>query len=254
MTALFCVICALVGLCLGGVLYRLAYAFPRASYGEVLRPTCHACGAALPFAYRIPVLGVFLSQGRCPVCGEKRGVGALFAEVVFAVALVLLYVVYRATPLFFIYTFVSAVLLVLSIVDLDIKEVSHLLLLLIIAPAIALFVFSFFPDWALDPAEWWEHLIGAYAVSVPLFIVMMVTRGGVGGGDIKLMFCLGFLIGYKLVLFAFLVGIVIAAVVAVTMMCLFGKNGKYELPLVPFLSLGFLVSVLVGGEVIAALF
>jgi len=84
--------------------------------------------------------------------------------------------------------------------------------------------------------------------------VMLVSRGGVGGGDVKLMFCLGFLLGYKLVLFAFLVGIVLAAIVSIVLVLAFGKNGKYAIPLVPFLAVGALVAMVWGEVVIRLLF
>ena len=75
---------------------------------------------------------------------------------------------------------------------------------------------------------------------------MMLTGGGIGGGDVKLMFCLGFMLGYKSIVVAFLAGILLAALFSVFMMVRYGKSGRFALPLVPFLSLGFLFAVTYG--------
>lgn len=250
----FLVLFPILALFVGGLLYRFAYAYPRQSFGELLRPACHACGARLPKRYLIPIFGALLSGARCPACGEKRGVGCLLSEVTFALATFLLFFFYDLSFLFLVYLVATAVLLVLSLVDLDIKEVPHGLLLVLILLGVLLFILSFFPKVSLTGTLWWEHLVGAVAVSIPLFIIMVVSGGGVGGGDVKLMFCLGLLLGYKLVLLSFLFGIVLAALFSIALIVIYGKNGKYALPLVPFLSVGAFIAMLCGEKLISLFF
>ena len=252
MTALY-VLLPILALFLGGALYRLAYALPRRCFGEVYAPVCHSCGTRLPLVCMIPVVGTFLYKGRCPVCGEKRGAGALISEIVFAAATLLLEL-FSGISYLFPYWVTLALLLILSVVDFDIKEVPHGILLCILALGVLLFILSFFPATALTSTLWWEHLIGAFAVSLPLFIVMIVTKGGIGGGDIKLTFCLGLILGYKLAFVSFLFGIVLAAIASVVLLLAFGKNRKFALPLVAFLAVGFLFAVLWGDALISLLF
>ena len=253
MIVLVYILLPILALFVGGVLCRLAYALPRRSFGEILTPTCHACGDRLPLRCLIPIVGSLLHRGRCPVCGEKRGVSGLLSEIVFAGATLLLLLFCGVTLLTFIYLAVTALLLLLSLVDFDIREVPHGPLFGILFFGVLLFVLSFFPSVALTDTLWWEHLVGAFAVSVPFFIVGIVT-GGMGGGDIKLMFCIGLLLGYKLVLVAFFFGIILAAVVSIILVVAFGKNRKFGVPLVAFMSFGYLVAVLFGDKLIALLF
>ncbi len=250
----FLVLFPILALFVGGLLYRFAYAYPRQSFGELLRPTCHACGSLLPKRYLIPLLGTILSSARCPVCKEKRGVGCLVSELTFACVTFLLFFFYDLSFLFLVYLVAAAVLLVLSLVDLDIKEVPHGLLLVLILLGVLLFILSFFPKVSLSKILWWEHLVGAVAVSLPLFVIMVVSGGGVGGGDVKLMFCLGLLLGYKLILLSFLFGVVLAAIFSVALIVLYGKNGKYALPLVPFLSVGAFIAMISGEKLISLFF
>ena len=252
MTVLFCFLVAIVGVVFGGFLGRAAYAVPRGEYREIVAPRCPSCGRALPARCSVPVIGFFLTRARCPRCGERRGIGVFCAEILFGVCCGLLYWVYGLTYLFFVYAVLSGALLMLSLIDVDIHEAPHGLLLVILLLGVMSFVFSFF-DFALTGTNWWEHLVGAFVVSLPLFILMMVT-GGVGGGDVKLMFVLGLLLGYKLTLLGFLLGIVAAAIAAVALHFLCGKGGKYPVPLIPFLSLGAGIAVLWGEPILSALF
>lgn len=252
MTVLFCFLIALVGIVIGGFLGRASYALPRGEYREILRPKCPFCGKPLPVKYSIPLIGFFFSETRCPHCGEKRARSVFMGEILFGVACLLLYLVYHFSYLFFVYAVVAGLLLLLSLIDLDIQEAPHGLLLAILLFGVMTFVFSFF-DFSLTGTAWWEHLVGAFVISLPLFIVMMVT-GGVGGGDVKLMFVLGLLLGYKLTLIGFLIGIITAAIAAILLHFLCDKGGKYPIPLVPFLSFGAMVSLLCGNAIIELLF
>ena len=252
MTVLFCFVTAIVGILLGGVLARLAYALPREEFKGVFSPSCPSCGRALPRRCLIPVVGSILLQFKCPHCGEEQGVKTLVSELLFGAVCLLLYLVYGFHYLFFVYVAVAALLLMLSLIDLDIREIVHSLLLVILALGVMTFVFSFF-DFSQSGTVWWEHLVGAFCVSLPLLILMMAT-GGVGGGDVKLMFCLGLLLGYRLTLVCFFFGIVAAAIVSVVLRFVAGKGGKYPVPLVPFLSLGAVIALLWGNPLLALIF
>lgn len=252
MAALFYVLIALFGVVAGDILASASYALPRGEYRQILAPSCASCGKKLPLKYSIPVVGSFLTRFRCPSCGEKQGVKRLISEVVFAVVCVLLHLYYGFSYLFFLYVVLAGLLLLLSLIDLDIKEVPHSLLFAVLALGVMVFVFSFF-SFSLSGTVWWEHIVGAFVISLPLFILMMLT-GGVGGGDIKLMFCLGLLLGFKLTVLSFFFGIIVAAVTAVVLRIACGKGGKYQLPLVPFLSLGAVVALLWGNALLTAIF
>ena len=176
----------------------------------------------------------------------------LLSEVIFGVIALLLYLQYCFSYLFFLYLIAAGTLLVLSLIDLDIKEAPHGLLFIILLLGVLTFVFSFF-DFSLTGTVWWEHLIGAFVISLPLFLLMIFT-GGIGGGDVKAMFVLGLLLAYKLTIVAFFFGILAAALAAVVLHFVCDKGAKYPLPLVPFLSLGTVIAMLWGNAVLQALF
>lgn len=50
---------------------------------------------------------------------------------------------------------------------------------------------------------WWDSLLGAAIGFVVLLAIALVSKGGMGGGDIKLFALIGFVVGVKILLLAF---------------------------------------------------
>jgi leader peptidase (prepilin peptidase)/N-methyltransferase len=77
-------------------------------------------------------------------------------------------------------------------------------------------------------------------------------RGGraIGGGDIKLMAAAGLLLGWKLIILAFLVGCMIGSVIHIIRMRVAGADRM--LAMGPYLSLGILLAILWGDTWIQA--
>ena len=83
-----------------------------------------------------------------------------------------------------------------------------------------------------------DRLLGFFCVSMFLFLVSLMSRGGIGGGDIKLMAAAGFLCGVRKIVEAAIIGFYISGVYAVFLLFLKKASGKAHFPLGPFLCLG----------------
>ena len=92
-------------------------------------------------------------------------------------------------------------------------------------------------------------MIGFFAVSIPLFIIILATNGrGIGGGDMKLMAVAGLVIGWKAIILAFVLGCIIGAPVHLLRM----KIAKADrvLAMGPYLSIGIFIASLWGEQII----
>jgi leader peptidase (prepilin peptidase)/N-methyltransferase len=107
-----------------------------------------------------------------------------------------------------------------------------------------------FPQAFTIQITWLEALIGFFAASVPLFLVAVLSKGGMGGGDIKLMAAAGIFLGWKGIILAMIVGSVVGAVVSLMLIALKRKKRKDLIPFGPFLCLGILVAAVLGPEII----
>ncbi|TYP56828.1 prepilin peptidase [Thermosediminibacter litoriperuensis] len=116
----------------------------------------------------------------------------------------------------------------LSYVDLKRREVPDLAVL-------ALFIYSLLACRNLK-----EGLITGGLVFIVHLSAAVISGGSIGGGDIKLMSVLAFLLGWDF----FLMVLPMAGLMTVTLVyaLVTGKGLRYSIPLVPYLFASFLVS------------
>ena len=101
----------------------------------------------------------------------------------------------------------------------------------------------------LDRTNWPEHVIGFFAVSVVLYLMYVISKGAaIGGGDVKLMAVCGLFVGWKLIIFAFLLGCIVGSVVHIIRMKLSGES--HVLAMGPYLSIGVFVAALWGNQIL----
>jgi leader peptidase (prepilin peptidase)/N-methyltransferase len=85
---------------------------------------------------------------------------------------------------------------------------------------------------------WAEVALGIAIGGGVFFAIIVASRGGMGAGDMKLGAMLGAFLGWKIALFALMVGVVVGGVSAVALMALGVRSRKDAIPFGPFLALG----------------
>ena len=98
---------------------------------------------------------------------------------------------------------------------------------------------------------WLDSLIGIAVGGGIFLVIILVSGGGMGGGDMKLGAMLGAFLGWKLGLLALLLGVLAGGAVAVVLLLLGRKGRKDAIPFGPYLALGGAVALLWGDQVLA---
>ncbi|MDD3360740.1 MAG: A24 family peptidase [Hespellia sp.] len=93
-----------------------------------------------------------------------------------------------------------------------------------------------------------QRLLGCVCVSVPMLLMKAIRPGAFGGGDVKLMFACGGLLGWKVTLISSCVGILLSGVYCGYLFVKEGR-GDVKFPLGPFLCLGMVIGVLFGEKI-----
>ncbi|MDH5781822.1 MAG: A24 family peptidase, partial [Dehalococcoidia bacterium] len=83
-----------------------------------------------------------------------------------------------------------------------------------------------------------------------LLLIAIISRGGMGWGDVKLAALIGLATGFPLVLLALLIGAIIGGLVAVVLLIAKKRGRKEAIPFGPFLSLATLVTLLWGSSIL----
>ncbi len=247
----------LVGASIGSFLNVVADRVPRGQ--SVLRPRsrCDACGTALSLTDLVPVLSYLWLRGRCRYCGARvplrvplveGGTGALF---------LLFYLHDGLTGGSLLLALAAALLLALALIDLEHGLVPDRLVLP--GALVALLVSPLWPllgvERSLGPIEGaLGSALGAVAAgagALLLFLaVVVLSRGRMGWGDVKLAGFLGLLTGVPGVAVALWLAIVAGGAAAMLLLGLRRRGMKDAIPFAPFLAAGG-VAALLGGDYIA---
>lgn len=202
---------------------------------------CTRCGRKLNWYELIPLFSFLALRGRCAGCKARISAQYPIVEAANGLLWLLVFQVLGFTLEALLACFFASCLLVLSVIDARTREIPS---------GTSLFIFLLgVAGTLLDLQNWQSHLIGLFAVSVPLALIFFATGGrGMGGGDIKLMAGCGLLLGWKLVVLGFFLGCFAATIIHLTLIA-FKKAGR-TLSFGPYLSVGVFAALLWGSALI----
>jgi leader peptidase (prepilin peptidase)/N-methyltransferase len=96
-----------------------------------------------------------------------------------------------------------------------------------------------------------QALIGSLVGGGIFYLVVILSGGGMGGGDVKLGAMLGAFLGWKLVLVSIFLSVFTGGLVAAGVLLSGRKGRKDPIPFGPFLALGAAVTLFWGEELLA---
>ena len=89
-----------------------------------------------------------------------------------------------------------------------------------------------------------SRVIGMFLISVPMMGIALIRPGSFGGGDIKLAFASGAFLGWRGVLEGTVYGIVLASTYCLWVIFIKKENRDIQFALGPYLSVGYILSLL----------
>ncbi len=208
------------------------------------RSHCDSCSHTLSAIELIPCFSFLALRGRCRHCGGKIPVRCLVMEAVGGLAMIACIECFPgnlwAVALSMV---VMSILAVVALVDWDTQEIwNRFWIALFICGCAAVFVFP--------QVSFLQRAIGAFAVSVPMLLLALAVPGGFGGGDIKLMFAAGWLLGWKAVLCAVFLAILLGGGYGISLLIRRRAGRKDAFAFGPFLCIGIAVALLWGEGII----
>ena len=235
---------ALVGSFLNVCIFRL----PKEE--SIIWPGSHCphCKKPIKFYDNIPLISYLLLKGRCRYC--KGSISLQYPLVEGITALSSLFLIIKFGPslsYLFYFAFVAA-LIVITVIDLYHQIIPDAISL----PGIGVGLLA---SLIIPQITFSNSLIGILLGGGSLFIVAtfyqwLFKREGMGGGDIKLLAMIGAFLGWKAVILTILLSSLIGSMTGILMMVVKGKDFKYAIPFGPFLSLGAVISLFYGEEIV----
>lgn len=241
----------LLGLATGSFLNVCIDRLPRGE--SILNPPshCQACQHRLAVKDLIPVFSHLWLRGRCRYCQASIPRRLLWVEMATGAMFAFLYWRCGLTPELGVMAFYACIFIIIFMVDLE-----HGLILnqvvyvgMVIALLIAL----------LLPQPWITQLRlhgvanfalgGAIGFGI-LLLIAIISRGGMGWGDVKLAGLIGLATGFPLVFVALVMGAILGGLVAGALLAMKKRGRKEAIPFGPFLSMAAMITLLWGSNIL----
>ena len=226
------------GITIGSFLNVCIYRIPLHESIITAPSHCMTCGRKLKWYDMVPVFSWLVLGGKCRNCKSEISVQYPIIEALNGVLYLVVCAVNGLTWVSLIYCLMVSALLTLSVIDWRTYEIPFEINVFLLCLGIAATV--------LDRHNLISHVIGAVCVSGFLELLFLLSGGrAIGGGDVKLMGACGLILGWKLILLAFLMGCILGSVIHVIRMKV--SNAEHVLAMGPYLSAGIFLAALWGN-------
>ena len=205
---------------------------------------CPRCGYNLKPPDLIPLLSYLLLRGRCRKCRANISLLYPLVELLTGLMFIFAFIKFGLT-----FEFLSAIILITCLmittfIDLEHQIIPDKVVLPSLAAGLVLNII-------FHREDFYNKLMGFALGGGIIFLIVVLSRGGMGGGDIKLFATVGMFLGFRLTLLALLLSFVLGSVVGLILIILKLKNMKDAIPFGPFIALASVISMLAGDRIIS---
>ncbi|MFY9217504.1 MAG: prepilin peptidase [Tepidanaerobacteraceae bacterium] len=234
----------ILGTIIGSFINVCIYRIPRGE--SVVYPSSHCprCGYNLKPPDLIPLLSYLLLRGRCRKCRANISLLYPLVELLTGLMFIFAFIKFGLT-----FEFLSAIILITCLmittfIDLEHQIIPDKVVLPSLAAGLVLNII-------FHREDFYNYLLGFILGGGIIFLIVVLSRGGMGGGDIKLFATVGMFLGFRLTLLALLLSFVLGSVVGLILIILKLKNMKDAIPFGPFIALASVISMLAGDRIIS---
>lgn len=229
------------GIIVGSFLNVCIYRIPLKESVVTTRSHCMRCGYKLKWYDLVPVFSYLFLRGRCRKCGDRISPQYPIIELLNGILWVLTFIYTGINITSLIYNLVISALIVLSVIDFRTFEIPVSINVYIGIMALV--------NIATDYEHILTYIIGMIIVSGVLYLMYFLSNGrAIGGGDVKLMAACGLLLGWKLIIVAFIFGCLYASVIHILRMVISKKD--HMLAMGPYLSAGVITAMWFGSHIV----
>ncbi|KIP22007.1 Leader peptidase pppA [Anoxybacillus ayderensis] len=234
----------LLGLLLGSFYNVVGLRVPKGESIVAPRSHCPHCKRTLTALELIPVVSYLLQKGKCRACSARISFVYPFVELSTAI-------LFTLAPLFVGWSAEVAVswTLISLFVIIFVSDVHYMVIpnrvLLFFTPLLLVERL-----WIAPLTPWWDSLLGSVVGFMILFVIAVVSKGGMGGGDIKLFALIGLALGAKLTVLAFFLSTLVGTIFGLIGMALGRVKRGEPMPFGPAIVVGTLIAYFFGETII----
>lgn len=238
----------LFGIIIGSFLNVCIYRIPRGE--SIVYPSSHCPNCSTPLQWHdlIPILSYILQGGKCKYCREPISIQYPMVELLNGILYLILYYKFSATINFAFYAIIFSVLIIISFIDLHHQIILDCLNIIIFITSIIYKILRF-RLYNISP-NIVNSLLGLIISAGIFLLISIVYKGGLGGGDIKLIGVLGFILGIKMILLNIFLSFILGAIISIFLLLFKIKGKKDPIPFGPFICIAFMITIIFGENII----
>ena len=242
MNLLFWTIYIILALFIGSFLNVVALRVPKKESIAYPPSHCVSCNHRLSVLDLVPVLSYLGLRGKCRYCGERISSIYPLGELLTLVLFILIPLHFGfSKELIIAYPFII-IMITVTLSDLKYQIIPNK----ITYPGIILF---FIIRMFYHPYPIWSYIIGAVIGGGLLLLVAILSRGGMGGGDIKLFFLIGLVLGWQNTLLAIFLSTAIGSIIGGFLMLFRVVKRKQMIAFGPFIFIGSIITYFLGNQI-----
>ncbi|MEK3764359.1 prepilin peptidase [Solibacillus sp. FSL K6-4121] len=212
---------------------------------SIVTPPSHCvnCNRRLRAFELIPVLSWVFLRGKCRTCGVKVSPIYAFTELITG-----LLFAFATWQLGITWELAVALLFISLLVIINVSDIAYMLIpdkiLLFFLPLLIV-------GRILSPLEpWWDSIVGAVLGFSLLLLIAIISKGGMGGGDIKLFLLIGLVLGTYNTLLTLFIASIIGTIVGIVILKVRRKGRKTPVPFGPSIALATIIVYFYGEQII----
>jgi len=242
------IISIILGAMVGSFLNVCIYRLPKEESIIWPRSHCPTCKKMIRFYDNIPLISYLLLRGRCRYCKGPISLQYPLVEGITALSSLFLIIKFGPSLSYLFYFAFVAALIAITVIDLYHQIIPDGISL----PGIGVGLLA---SLVIPQITFFNSLMGILLGGGSLFLVATLyewifKREGMGGGDVKLLAMIGAFLGWKAVILTILLSSLIGSITGILIMILKGKDFKYAIPFGPFLSMGAVIALFYGENLI----
>lgn len=198
------------------------------------RSYCPNCKCQLTAMELIPVLSFLMQKGRCKGCQEPISLQYPLVECITALLFVTVPLRVGWSSELVIAFLLISLLITVTVADLENMIIPNKVLLFFGCLMLVLRLF-------LHTSPWWDSYLGAIVAFFLLFLISLLSKGAMGGGDIKLFTVLGMFVGTAGVIWTLFLASLFGLIYGVIQIARKVRRRKEPLPFAPFISIAAMI-------------
>lgn len=220
----------LYGLIFGSFFNVVGLRVPKGSLFSQTRSYCDTCERTLTWKELIPVFSYLFQKGKCRKCGEEISLLYPIMELATGILAALTYYMFGWGPELLLGILLISLIIPVTVSDIAYRRIPNKLLLFF-TPLFIIYRLVF----PLDSMG--QGLIGAGFAFLLIFLIMVLSKGGMGAGDLKYFTLLGFIFGFKQFLLLFFLAVLYGTVGGIIQMKRTDGNRKMAIPFGPYIGM-----------------